>query len=54
MRAEIITEESGWYFLKGQIYIIADFPGAELRIKEHPELPVKTLAELVALTDGEQ
>jgi hypothetical protein len=49
----INTEPTGWYFVNGQIYIISDFPGAELRIKDHPEIPVKTLAELEALaSDG--
>jgi hypothetical protein len=47
--AMINTEPSGYYFIKGEIYIISDFPGAEIRMKDHPELPVKTLAELEKL-----
>jgi hypothetical protein len=43
------TEPSGYYFIRGEIYIISDFPGAELRIKEHPDLPAKTLKELEEL-----
>jgi len=43
------TKPLGYFFYFGEIYIISDAPGAELRIKEHPELQAKPLAELEAL-----
>jgi hypothetical protein len=43
-----------YYFVDGEIYIISDLPGAELRMKEHPELPAKTLAELEKLADEQR
>jgi hypothetical protein len=45
----INTEPSGYYFIGGEIYIISDSPGAESRMKDYPELPAKTLAELEKL-----
>jgi hypothetical protein len=46
----VITKSSGYYFVNGQFYIIADDPGSEMRIKEHPEIPAMTLAELERIT----
>jgi hypothetical protein len=44
-----IQKLSDFYFVHGQIYIIADSPGAEEWIKEHPDIPAMYLSELKLL-----
>lgn len=46
----VMTELSGWYWLDGELYIISDAPGAELKMKEYPEIKALTLAELESLS----
>jgi hypothetical protein len=45
----MITQPSCYYFYYGEIGIISDAPGSAEAIKDHPELPAKTLKEWEAM-----
>ena len=45
-----MNESSCYYFCYGELGIISDAPGGAEAIKEHPELPAKTLKEWEAMT----
>jgi hypothetical protein len=49
MDDSMIKEPSRYYFYYGEIGIISDAPGGAETIKDHPELPAKTLKEWEAM-----
>ena len=50
IKIQEITAKPAWpYYFNGEWFIVSDDPGAAEAIKQHPEFPVKSLAELELL-----